>query len=119
MTMKPYRENVIPFPLPDQPQPLFPFSPWTSENYLVNTRTFNQGILPGKSAIKPDVFCPKCSFNTLIVIPVLCIGKKLGRCRKVKCSELREHFHVKCERCQWHTLMSSYEKDETKAPKDA
>jgi DNA-directed RNA polymerase subunit RPC12/RpoP len=104
----PYRDNVIPLiPLPNEPKELFSFQPWDAEKRLATSeelRKRQEGHNP-----KADVYCPKCSFNTLYVIPALCTGKKIGLCKKVECGEVREHFHVRCDRCGWRTLMGTRE----------
>ncbi len=104
----PYRNVITLIPLPSEPKEMFPFSPWFTDNHLMTSEMLAKTVAADPLA-KADVYCPKCSFNTLHVIPVLCIGKKIGLCKKVECAEPREHFHVKCTKCDWRTLMATYE----------
>jgi ribosomal protein S27AE len=104
----PYRSNVIPLiPLPSEPKEMFSFHPWGDDKRLTTNEEFHER--QAGQVAKPAVFCPKCSFNFLLVIPALCTGKKVGLCKKVECSEVREHFHVKCHQCGWRTLMATHE----------
>jgi hypothetical protein len=108
----PYRNNVISLiPLPSEPKELFQFYPWHTDNHLV-TAQMQIKFAAADPLARADVYCPKCSFNTLYVISVLCTGKKVGLCKKVKCAELREHFHVKCTKCDWRTLMAAYKTED-------
>jgi hypothetical protein len=50
--------------------------------------------------------CPKCDCSNMYAITKVCKGKRLGRCG-VGCGERREHFHIKCDICNWSCLMET------------
>lgn len=114
--MTPYRAPLALVPLVTQ-KPLYEYHPWDANNHLRTSDNYSEWQkkdLPLRvSQVKSDVFCPKCAFNTLFLVSnTICSGKRIGLCRKVVCTETREHFHVRCRSCSHTLLMATYDAKE-------
>ena len=111
--MTPYRAPLTLVSLVEE-NLLYEHRHWDLNRCLRSARNYQEWV-NAPTSTKSDVFCPKCAFNTLVLVSsVICTGKRIGMCRRVVCTESREHFHVRCSSCSHTLLMATADAVDTK-----